>query len=121
MKIKPKKRIYIAGPMRGYKKYNYPAFISAANLFRQHPKLRETWEVVSPVEIGNSFGTPDTVAKSPAILTRLMEFELAAVKSCDAILLLSGWETSEGARAELRVALDNKLEIYTQDSGVLIP
>ncbi|MBQ4385621.1 MAG: DUF4406 domain-containing protein [Kiritimatiellae bacterium] len=107
-----KKRIYIAGPMRGCKKYNYPAFISAANLFRQHPKLRENWEVVSPVEIGKSFGTPDTVAKSPAILARLMEFELAAVKSCDAIHLLSGWETSEGARAALRVALDNKLYIY---------
>ena len=49
-----------------------------------------------------------------------MDLELAAVKSCDAILLLCGWEKSEGARGELAVALANNLEIYTQESGVLI-
>ena len=116
-----KKRIYIAGPMRGYKDFNYSAFIIADNCFRKYPELRNAWEVVNPVEIGEGFGSASEIAASPETLKRLMEFELAAVKSCDAILLLDGWEKSEGARAELRVALDNNLEIYTQESGVLIP
>ena len=33
--------------------------------------------------------------------------------SCDAILLLPGWERSKGARAELTIALEKHLEIIT--------
>ena len=116
-----KKRIYIAGPMRGYDDFNYSAFNVAADLIEMDPELRKIWHVCNPVEIGEGFGGASEIAASPETLKRLMEFELAAVKSCDAILLLDGWEKSEGARAELRVALDNNLEIYTQESGVLIP
>ena len=120
MTVKPKKRIYIAGPMRGYEYFNYPAFNRAADAIRNDPELCDIWHVCNPAEIGNDFTpTPDDLAKAPDLLERLMEFELAVVKSCDAIYLLRGWEKSEGARAELRVALDNKLEIYTEESGRL--
>ena len=115
-----KRRIYIAGPMRGYPDLNYSAFILAMDRINSDPKLRATWEVVNPVEIGEDFGSVEELNESPDLLRRLMEIELAAVRSCDAILLLRGWEGSEGARDELRAALDAKLEIYTQDSGVLI-
>lgn len=115
-----RKRIYIAGPMRGLPDLNYSAFIRAMDSINSDPKLRGTWEVVNPVEIGEDFGSVEELNESPDLLKRLMEFELAAVRSCDAILLLHGWEGSEGARDELRAALDAKLEIYTQDSGVLI-
>jgi len=118
--IKPKKRIYIAGPMRGYEYFNYPAFYFAADAIRNDPELRDTWHVCNPAEIGNYFApTSNDIAQSLELLKRLMEFELAVVKSCDAILLLRGWEKSEGARAEPRVALDNNLEIYTEESGRL--
>lgn len=116
-----KKRIYIAGPMRGYEDYNYPAFYLAADTIRSTPELDRIWHVCNPAEIGNDFAPlKEHFDQSSDLLKRLMEFELATVKSCDAILLLRGWEKSEGARAELRVAIDNNLEIYTQDSGVLI-
>ena len=115
-----KKRIYIAGPMRGIEDNNYSAFIYAFDEFMKYPELRDAWEVVNPVEIGEGFGSAGELADDPKLLKRLMELELAAVKSCDAILLLRGWEKSEGARGELRVAIDNQLEIYTQESGVLI-
>jgi len=116
-----KKRIYIAGPMRGYPDLNYSAFNYAMESILSDPKLNKAWCVLNPVLIGKDFSSvPVDFIQSPDLLRRLMEFELAVVKSCDAILLLRGWERSEGARAELRVALDAKLEIYTQDSGVLI-
>lgn len=43
-----------------------------------------------------------------------MEAERDALRtSCDAILLLPGWERSKGARAELIIALEKNLEIIT--------
>ena len=115
-----KKRIYIAGPMRGCKDLNYDEFTRVALEFLNNPKLYDAWIAVNPVEIGEDFGCAAELDNDPELLERLMEFELAAVKSCDAILLLCGWEKSEGARGELAVALANNLEIYTQESGVLI-
>ena len=116
-----RKRIYIAGPMRGHVDYNYQAFINADNQFRKQPDLADYWEVVNPIEIAAGFGSADEIGKDPELLKRVIELELAAVKSCDAILLLRGWEKSEGARSELRAAIDNRLEIYTQEkSGGLI-
>ena len=115
-----KKRIYIAGPMRGRKGLNYDEFTRVAFEFLNNPKLYDALIAVNPVEIGEDFGSAAEIDNDPELLERLMEFELAAVKSCDAILLLSGWEKSAGARGELRVALDNDLEIYTQDKGDLI-
>jgi len=111
--IKP--RIYIAGPMRGYEEFNEDAFIRADDFL-----VKLGFEVVNPFEIGEGFGLPWEIQESPEILKRLMDFELAAVRSCDAIFLLHGWEKSQGAREELRVALDCKLEIHTEDSGDLL-
>lgn len=111
--IKP--RIYIAGPMSGYEGFNEDAFIRADDFL-----VELGFEVVNPFEIGEGFGLPSEIQESPEILKRLMDFELAAVKSCDAIFLLHGWEKSQGARAELRVALDCNLEIHTEDSGDLL-
>lgn len=119
--IVQKKRLYIAGPMRGYDALNYPAFYLAADTIRSTPELDTIWHVCNPAEIGNDFAPlKEHFDQSPDLLKRLMEFELAVVKSCDAILLLRGWEKSEGARAELRVAIDNGLEIYTQESGEIV-
>ena len=103
-----RKRIYIAGPMRGYDELNMPAFK------RAYFALTPDWNVESPVFIGDGFGTPAEIEANPDLLRRLMELELAVVKSCDAIYLLRGWEKSAGARAELRVALDHNLEIILE-------
>lgn len=103
-----RKRIYIAGPMRGYYELNVSAFE------RAHFALHLDWNVENPVFIGDRFGTPAEIEANPDLLRRLMELELAVVKSCDAIYLLHGWEKSPGARAELRVALEHNLEIILE-------
>ena len=130
-----KKRIYIAGPMRGKPDYNYPAFNEAAE------KLRcDGWDVENPADISDRFGPQDEIAKSflfmdadptcvpPELSMRdyirqkgrlarkLVAYELGVVASCDAIYLLKGWENSEGTRAELHTALEHGLQIILENT-----
>lgn len=106
-----RKRVYIAGPMRGYPSCNYPAFRAAAQHLREtHPD----WAVESPAEIGERFGGQRQLLDNPELLRRVMDFELRVVVNCDAVYLLKGWERSEGARAELMVALDRRKEIMLE-------
>ena len=106
-------RIYIAGPMTGLPGYNYPAFRAAAAGFRI-----AGMEVVSPVELGEKYGTPDDIAADPAKLADLLIEELDAIPNCDLIALLPGWERSHGAKKELAVALAHKLGIIVLPEGV---
>ena len=104
-----KKVVYIAGPMRGLPESNYPQFENVARFLRS-----EGWYVCSPVEIGSAFGTADELNANPTRLAVAMEAERDALRtSCDAILLLPGWERSKGTRAELIIALEKNLEIIT--------
>ena len=113
MKIKnPKKRIYIAGPMRGYPQYNYPAFNAADEWL-----TLQGWEVKSPAKISKTFGTPSAIDANPYLLARLMRYEIEVLEKCDAIYLLRGWEKSVGAKEELAVALREGLEIIVQGGG----
>lgn len=104
-----KKVIYIAGPMRGLPESNYPQFENVARFLRS-----EGWNVCSPVEIGAAFGTEAELVANPVRLAVAVEAERDALRtSCDAILLLPGWERSKGTRAELIIALEKNLEIIT--------
>ena len=106
------RQIYIAGPMRGKPKWNYKAFDEAASRLRA-----EGWLVHNPVEIGVDYGTPKELEASPARLRLLMDVELEIIKTrCDAIYLLRGWETSTGAREELRLALEQGLDVFLEPS-----
>ena len=104
-----KKRIYIAGPMRGLPNYNYPAFNVVANRLRA-----EGWLVESPAEISERFGTADEIAADEACLAKLMMLEKCIVTTCDAIYLLRGWENSVGTRDELAIALKMKMPIFLE-------
>ena len=92
-----RKTIYIAGSIRNDK--NYRARFEAA-----HEWLEAMgWQVVNPIYLTEIFGTPSEVQSNPRLLRAVMDAELAA------IYLLRGWERSEGARAELAVALEHGL------------
>lgn len=110
------KRIYIAGPMRGVKDFNRAAFTEHAAQLRALG-----WAVENPVEIGGRFGTDEEIASDDALLRRLMEYELVTVKSVDAVLMLSGWEFSEGACRELQEALTARLPVFLQKITGALP
>lgn len=92
--------IYISGPMTGYADLNFPAFNFAATSLR-----KRGWEVLNPVELN-----PDPKADWYDCIID----DIQAMKQCNAIYLLYGWEQSHGANIEYWVAKKNKMLIYYQ-------
>lgn len=80
------KRIYISGPMSNMAALNFPAFNHAAAILRA-----AGYEAINPAEIN-----PDPTAKWQDCMFR----DLAELDTCDAILMLEGWENSPGAQIE---------------------
>lgn len=105
-------KIYLAGPMRGYKDFNFPAFDFAA------AKLREQGhEVFSPAERDRSahgaevnksetgdLNDPKVKASGFSLREALCADTNYISLSATAIALLPGWEKSSGANAEMALA-----------------
>ena len=103
------KRIYVAGPMRGIKNFNFPAFDLAANELR-----RAGWHVISPADIDRMF-EPDFIPYPPEdfaptetdfknFIRRDLNLLLEFNPLRDAIYMLEGWENSKGGRVEKALA-----------------
>lgn len=100
--------IYIAGPMRGIKHFNFPAFDAAKEL------LRRDYEVVSPADLDRAQGFDETdfpndfdwvdLQSIGFSLHDAIDRDVKALKRCDAIYMLDGWERSKGAKAEKAMA-----------------
>ena len=111
-----KPRIYIAGPMRGYPRWNFDAFQAAA----------ERWEKlgyvpISPaaVDLALGFdpdGPPDQVDDQFMRGVLFRDAHLL-IYECDAIAMLPGWETSRGAQFEFAAASLRDLPVFDAVSG----
>ena len=111
-------KIYVAGPMRGYPEFNFPAFKTAAYTLR-----RMGHEVFSPAEkdeevhgkeFSKQFTTGDLAAAESTgfSLRRALGDDLEWVcKHGEAVYMLKGWEKSNGAKAEHATAVALGLEI----------
>lgn len=87
------KKIYISGPMTGYKDHNFPAFNEAAT------KLRALgWDVVNPVDINPDQNTS---------WLRCIAADVAAMEGCTDIVLLPGYGKSDGSFIE-RIAAEHE-------------
>ncbi len=100
-----KRKCYIAGPMRGIVKFNFPAFEAAAASLRALG-----WHVFSPAELDIQFGFTDELR---AYIRRDIHVIVNELQNGDAIILLPGYAESVGAQAELAVAVWCELDIYT--------
>lgn len=95
-------KVYLAGPMRGYPEFNFPAFDFAAKKLRE-----EGWEVFSPAEKGEEVLAQTDPNLQHDITFRRKVFALDMAYICDhaeAVCLLPGWEKSLGAKAERALA-----------------
>jgi hypothetical protein len=112
-------KIYIAGPMRNFPEFNFPAFHKAAAQLRA-----EGHEVFSPAEkdqerLGvdiskdNPTGCEELAAKQHGFDLRVaLGEDLEWIcKHADAVALLPGWGNSKGAAAERATAIALGLEI----------
>lgn len=107
-------RIYLAGPMQGYAKFNFPRFNAVAKALRG-----KGHEVFNPAEkdierhagvdisAGNDTGSLQEVKDKHgfSLRTALSQDLEYICKRADTIVLLPGWEKSNGAQAEHRTAV----------------
>ena len=83
-------RVYISGKMMGAPELNFPLFNAEA------ARLRSLgYDVVNPVEL-----CPDPAATWHDCL----KADIKALLDCDSIVMLEGWEDSQGAHLELHIA-----------------
>ena len=96
-------RMYLSGPMTGYKDFNYPKFNEVAT------KIRNKY--------GASVFNPATNFEGRTDLPRktYMREDIEQVLQAEAIVLLDGWEKSKGARLEYEIALELEIPIYKWD------
>ena len=116
------KKIYLAGPMRGYPEFNFPAFKAYAKHLRSLG-----YEVFSPAEKdesihGEDFSNKYTTgslqeAESDGFsLRRALGDDLEWIcKQADGVALMPGWEKSSGANAEWATAKALGLEFIYLD------
>jgi len=97
-----KKIVYIAGPMTGLPKFNFPAFYAAEKAL-----LKQGYQVVNPARMDNENGFNENTDKSTnEFIRKAFANDIQALSKCDAIYMLSGWRKSKGACAEYRIAVD---------------
>ena len=86
--------VYVAGPMRGYENYNAEAFNS------MQKKLEDFgYKVINPAVL------PKTLDED-----KYLPICIAMLEQCDAIVLLKGWTSSQGACIEYAYAVaQNKI------------
>jgi len=103
--------IYIAGPMRGYPDHNFPAFFQAEEKWKRKGEVID--KIYNPAQMDLNEGyDPKTVVESKAHLKDCMRRDLNAILECDAIVMLPGWEKSEGAKVEHALAVYLGLAIF---------
>jgi hypothetical protein len=114
-------KLYIAGPMTGYKEWNFPAF------FKAEEELKSLgFDVINPAhndgvtleEAMESAGNPERPNNSWAWYMRR---DLPHVMESDALCVLEGWQESRGATLEVHVARALGMPIMVLRDGELIP
>lgn len=92
--------VYLAGPMRGYPSYNFPAFDFARS------KLRTAgYAVMCPADMDRRHGfNPDTDEATAEFMAQAARRDIAAIARATFVAVLPGWRKSAGVRAELTAA-----------------
>jgi hypothetical protein len=107
-------KLYLAGPMRGYPQFNFPAFFAAAKDLRA--RGHEVW---SPAENDVDVDGFDPTTDAAKPMRHYMLRDLPAVLNSDAVALLPGWRKSTGALMEVYVATGCGIPIL--DAATLEP
>lgn len=93
-------KVFIAGPMRGYDNYNFPEFDRLEKILEDNGI-----ECVNPGRISRKFKEAD-VNSDMSIYNEMVRQQQEAERTCNAILLLDGWQWSRGARLEVKTAAE---------------
>jgi hypothetical protein len=120
--LKPNSRVYVAGPMRGIKSFNYPKFEEATADLRARG-----YSVVSPAELDDEttyewcLASPDgqhldEIPSEDTWGDCLVRDIKIVIDKVDGVAVLPGWHKSTGARGETFFAyLCQKPIVYWPD------
>ena len=101
-----KRRIYIAGPIRGKRNLNREAFEGI-----EATLTALGFDVVNPHKLGFSEDDDIVTIMRQCLLTMML---------CDGVFMLPGWQTSAGAKAEHEVAKCLKMKIIDGELSKVI-
>lgn len=112
------KRIYLAGPMQGLPHFNFPRFNAVAAALRDdghqvfNPAEKDIERHGEDIGADNASGSvADAKEKHGFCLRTALAADLKFIcETADMLVLLPGWEKSQGAQAEWRTALALKSE-----------
>lgn len=108
MSIDLRGTIYIAGPMSGYKDFNFPEFDKYAEEWRE-----QGWIVINPADLDRASGFNQEEEITQQHKREFMDRDCnAIIHACDAVFFMRGWENSKGARVEHALAVFLDLERY---------
>lgn len=119
-------RLYLAGPMRGFPEFNFPAFHAAAAQLRAaghevfSPAEKDIERHGTDISAGNKTGSEaEATAKHGFDLRVALADDLAWIcANAEGIALLQGWSHSSGANAEYATARALGLHaIFQQHTG----
>lgn len=100
--------VYVAGPMRGHEDFNHPAFDRQAEVLRI-----QGWEVINPADMDREIQGFETYEDDSEFLREALRRDFVALcERCTAIYMMSGWESSKGAKAEWAIAKALSLAIF---------
>ena len=103
----PKKRIYISGPITGYKIGERRIAFKKAQLYCE----KYGYNVFNPMENGLPSNAPTH---------EHMRCDIEGLLTCDAILMMRRWIHSKGCQVEFEVATSIGLPVFFEESDELI-
>lgn len=118
MKTKRKiSAVYLSGPMSGYENFNRPAFDEAAANLR-----KAGFTVFVP---GEHEEYDEAERASRTISKKKREFYMSRdliwiLEMADAVVVLPGWENSEGAKLEVAVAQQVGVPVFEYETSALL-
>ena len=98
---------YIAGPMRGHDEYNFPNFFKAEKILKALGHIG-----INPARHDKELGFDPTGPVTQQYLRDAMAWDLGQVCRADGVVVLSGWHSSRGARAEVAAARAVGLPVF---------
>lgn len=118
--MKTPRAVYIAGPMRGKHLYNFKTFATVAMFLRE-----EGIVVYNPAERDMAAGfQPHLPLDHPDQrfdLEEAFSWDFWAITEAEGIVLLPGWETSDGTKKEIVLAQGLGKRIFAYNCGLLEP
>lgn len=105
--------VYIAGPMRGYPRFNFQTFDDARDLLRSMGAI-----AISPADLDREIGfDPDKDTLESFNMEAAFDRDVTAIKRSDAVVMLPGHEKSTGATAERQIGKWLGKEVYELPDG----